>query len=125
MNSRLTEDNYVMFAMKHYDNPHGASLEEFYEDLNTLKYVKRLLVKYEKTGVLRERLILNHIIILGNLFTPTTASRLLFFYIDPEHHSYLKAFLTFLNYLPESIPEVNINYVNPDNKILALLRKIK
>ena len=62
MNQKLNNENYVMFAMQHYDNPAGATIEEFYEDLNTLKYVKRLLVKYERSGVLRERLLLNHII---------------------------------------------------------------
>ena len=125
MNQKLNDDNYVMFAMQNYDNPAGATIEEFYEDLNTLKYVKRLLVKYERTGVLRERLLLNHIIILGNLFTPSVASRLLFFYIDPEHHSYLKSFLAFLNYLPHSIPEVNVNYVNLDSVIYGKLKEMK
>jgi hypothetical protein len=125
MNQKLNDDNYVMFAMQNYDNPAGATIEEFYEDLNTLKYVKRLLVKYERTGVLRERLLLNHIIILGNLFTPSVASRLLFFYIDSEHHSYLKSFLTFLNYLPPSIPEVNVNYVNLDSVIYGKLKEMK
>jgi hypothetical protein len=125
MNQKLNDDNYVMFAMQNYDNPTGATIEEFYEDLNTLKYVKRLLVKYDRTGVLRERLLLNHIIILGNLFTPSVASRLLFFYIDSEHHSYLKSFLTFLNYLPPSIPEVNVNYVNLDSVIYGKLKEMK
>ena len=81
------------------------------------------MVKYEKTGILRERLLLNHIIILGNLFTPAVASRLLFFYISQDHHSYLKAFLVFLNYLPEEIPEININYVNIDSVIYAKLKE--
>tara|TARA_R110000824_G_scaffold104068_1_gene246973 strand:+ start:241 stop:618 length:378 start_codon:yes stop_codon:yes gene_type:complete len=123
MNKKLDDDNYVMFAMKNYDNPAGATIEEFYEDLNTLKYVKRLMVKYEKTGILRERLLLNHIIVLGNLFTPPVASRLLFFYISQNHHSYLKAFLVFLKYLPEEIPEININYVNIDSVIYAKLKE--
>ena len=125
MNQKLNNGNYVMFAMQHYDNPAGATIEEFYEDLNTLKYVKRLLVKYERSGVLRERLLLNHIIILGNLFTPAVASRLLFFYISADHHSYLKAFLVFLNYLPHSIPEVNVNYVNLDSVIFSKLKEMK
>jgi len=125
MNQKLNNENYVMFAMQHYDNPAGATIEEFYEDLNTLKYVKRLLVKYERSGVLRERLLLNHIIILGNLFTPAVASRLLFFYISADHHSYLKAFLVFLKYLPHSIPEVNVNYVNLDSVIFSKLKEMK
>ena len=125
MNQKLNNENYVMFAMQHYDNPAGATIEEFYEDLNTLKYVKRLLVKYERSGVLRERLLLNHIIILGNLFTPAVASRLLFFYISADHHAYLKAFLVFLTYLPHSIPEVNVNYVNLDSVIFSKLKEMK
>ena len=69
--NRLSEENFIMYAMKMYDNPQCRTLDEFYEDLDRIKYVKRLLYKYINRGVLRERLILNHIIILSNLFGAT------------------------------------------------------
>ena len=79
MSVRLTEQNFVMLALKTYENPACQSMEEFQEDLNRIKYIKRLLSKYEKSGELRERLILNHIIVLNNLFGAEFCSRMLFF----------------------------------------------
>ena len=73
-------------------------MDEFNEDLNRIKYIKRLLRKYIKTGILRERLILNHLIILQNVFGPTVTSRILFFKVDKELYSELKTFLIYLNY---------------------------
>ena len=75
----LDNDNYVMFAMKHYDNPQCADIGEFEDDLNRTKYLKRLFKKYENSRVLKERLILNHIIIFNNVFGVNSAARLLFF----------------------------------------------
>jgi hypothetical protein len=125
MSVRLTEQNFVMLALKTYENPACESMEEFQEDLNRIKYIKRLFSKYEKSGELRERLILNHIIVLNNLFGAEFCSRMLFFGVEPEHHSYLKTFLYYLKLLPVSIPELNLSYVNVDNKILKTLEKIK
>lgn len=125
MTVRLTEQNFFMMAMKTYENPACESMEEFQEDLNRIKYIKRLFSKYEKSGELRERLILNHIIVLNNLFGTEFCTRMLFFNIDSSHHSYLKTFLYYLNYLPNSIPELNLNYVSLDSRILAKLEGIK
>ena len=125
MTIKLTEQNFFMMAIKTYENPACESMEEFQEDLNRIKYIKRLFSKYEKSGELRERLILNHIIVLNNLFGTEFCTRMLFFNIDSSHHSYLKTFLYYLNYLPNSIPELNLNYVSLDSRILAKLEGIK
>ncbi len=99
----LTEENYIFYAIKNYDNPQCAGTKEFYEDLSRIVYLKRLFRKYKTSGELKERLILNHIIILYNVFGIEAASRLLFFKIEEDHHSQLKTFLIFLNYIkPES-----------------------
>ena len=79
----ITDSNFLMYAIKNYHNPECCDMEEFNEDINRIKYIKRLLRRYNKTKELRERLILNHIIILGNLFTPKVASRILMFKLDP------------------------------------------
>jgi hypothetical protein len=99
-------------------------MDEFYEDLNRIKYVKRLLRKYANTGMLRERLILNHLIILQNVFGPAVTSRILFFKIDKELFSELKTFLVYLNYLPEQLPELDLDEIPLDNRIVTELRKI-
>ena len=125
MTIRLNDQNFFMMAMKTYENPSCESVEEFQEDLNRIKYIKRLFSKYEKTGELRERLILNHIIVLNNLFGTEFCTRMLFFNVDPSHHSYLKTFLHYLKYLPISIPEINLAYVSLDNKILVKLEVMK
>lgn len=102
----LSEDNYTFYAMKAYCNPQCKSLDEFQEDLNRTKYLKRLFRRYQTTGSLRERLILNHIIIFYNVFGAAAATRLLFYKIEEELHPLLKTFLVYLNYCPEhNIPE--------------------
>ncbi len=121
---KLTEENYIMFAMKHYDNPQCTSVEEFHEDINRIKYLKRLLRKYKTTGILRERLILNHIIIFYNIFGVEPATRLLFTRIEEELHPYLKTFVVYLNSLPKKIPEYDLLTIPMDTRIIAKLRKI-
>lgn len=121
----LTDDNYILFAMKHYSNPQCVSYQEFEEDMNRIKYLKRLLRKYKSTGLLRERLILNHIIILYNMFGIEATSRLLFARIEEELHPYLKPFIVYLNYLPSSIPECDVVMIPMDVRIIHQLRKIK
>ena len=106
-----------MFAMKHYDNPDCKSVEEFHEDLNRIKYLKRLFRKYKTTGILRERLILNHIIILRNVFGDENASRLLFFKLEPKLHSYLKSFLVYLKFEVNKIPETDYKLLNTDVRV--------
>jgi len=117
----LTDKTFMMYAMKMYTNPQCTELNEFYEDLNRIKYIKRLLGRYHTKGCLKDRLLLNHIIILGNVLTPTGASRMLFLKVEPHLYSYLKSFLVFLNYLPNSIPEAPLETIPLDGKILKTL----
>lgn len=96
-----------MFAMKHYENPTSVTYEDFEEDLNRFKYIKRLFKRYETSGELKTHLILNHIILVYNVFDEA-ATPLLFFKIEATYWPLLKAFLLFLNRLPEPLNE-NIN----------------
>ena len=98
----ITPANWIMFAMKHYDNPQADGEEEFYEDIKRFKYLKRLLKKYYDTGVLKERLILNHIIISSNVFGIESASILLLYKIDKDYWPTLKSFMKKLNMLYET-----------------------
>ena len=122
--SKLNNNNFILYVSKYYDNPQCDSMDEFNEDLNRIKYIKRLLRKYIKLGILRERLILNHLIVLQNVFGPAVTSRILFFKVDVELYSELKTFLVYLKYLPESIPEVDLEEIPLDNKIVSILREI-
>jgi len=118
----ITEENYMLFAMKVYENPQCKSVQEFHEDMNRIKYLKRLFKKYKSTGVLRERLILNHIIILYNVFGIQAATRILFTRLDKELHPILKTFLVFLHMFPEKIPETDLVSIPLDKRITDRLR---
>ena len=98
----LNDDNFLIYAAKAYDKPHIIT-SEFEEDLKRLKYVKRLLRKYRQTGDFKERLILNHVIILSNVFGVESTVNMLFFKVDPEDYPLLKTILIFLNYLPKHL----------------------
>ena len=102
MFEKLTKDNIMMYAIQHYHNPSCEGMSEFNDDMKRFKYVKRLFRKYEQTGILKERLLLNHIIILNNLFGAEASSTLLFFKTEREHWSTLKGILEFLNIMPEN-----------------------
>lgn len=121
----LNDENFMMYAMKAYDNPFCKGLNEFNEDMNRIKYIKRLLNRYDKKKVLKERLILNHIIILNNVFGNEACSRILFFKICPRLHPYLKSFLDYLQILPNTIPEVNLQMIPNDHRVLRLLMELK
>tara|TARA_B100000287_G_scaffold393345_1_gene406490 strand:- start:598 stop:975 length:378 start_codon:yes stop_codon:yes gene_type:complete len=121
---RLSEENFIMYAMKMYNNPQCNTIDEFYEDLERIKYVKRLLYKYINRGILRERLILNHIIILTNLFGARATSKMLFFKLDENMFSALKTFLLYLNYLPEEIEEAPIKLIETDVYVTKVLREV-
>jgi hypothetical protein len=121
----LDDNNFVLFAAKHYDNPQCYDTEEFYDDLKRFKYLKRLFGKYEETGELRERLILNHLIILYNVFGDIT-TKMLFYKLD-GYYSYLIPFLVLLHRLPDKIDVGKIIYTSDipmDMKIVEALRKI-
>jgi hypothetical protein len=99
----LTDKNIDMYAMKVYENPQCLDIEEYYDDIKRIKYIKRLFNRYENTGDLKERLILNHVIVLYNVFGVEPANRILFFKIEKNFWPILKTFLTFLNYMPDRI----------------------
>lgn len=122
---KLTTDNFIMFTMKAYENPSCVGFHEFKEDINRIKYVKRLLLKYKKDQILKERLILNHIITLQNMFGAYNTTRILFFKIPSTLHPQLKTFLHYLNYIPSYIPEIDLNLIPIDNKILEILKDVK
>ena len=109
--STLTPENINMFAMKHYDNPSCVDEQEFLDDMKRFKYLKRLFRKYDTSKDLKMRLIINHIIILSNVFGVDAATTLLFFKIERNHWPILKAFLVFLQYMPENdLIDVQINH---------------
>ncbi len=116
----ITNDNVMMYAIKHYDNPQCEGEKEFHDDMKRFKYIKRLLRKYKETGVLKERLLLNHIIILKNLFGPEACVTLLLFKIQREHWETLKSFLLFLNILRQD----EISDVEENTEVLEILRKL-
>ena len=98
----LTNDNIMMYAIQHYHNPSCEGMSEFNDDMKRFKYIKRLFRKYKETGILKERLLLNHIIVLNNLFGAEASSTLLFFKTEQGYWSELKSFLEFLNIMPEN-----------------------
>jgi hypothetical protein len=116
----IDEDNFPLYAAKNYNNPQCLDVEEFYDDLARFKYIKRLLRKYRTSGELQERLVLNHLIILYNVFGIEAANRMLFYKLEAELWPAIKTFLVFLNYLPEH-EKVEIPL---DPNITNILRKI-
>lgn len=125
MITKLNNDNFLKFAMRYYDNPQCHTINEFEEDLKRFLYLKKLFSRYRNTGELRERLILNHIIVLYNLFGEQTTN-FLFFKIDKEDWSSLTTFLIFLERMPEKIVDLNIITADIilDETIIKVLRKI-
>lgn len=125
----LTEQNVDIFALKAYDNPQCSGVDEFYDDMKRIKYIKRLFNRYTQTGELKDRLILNHIIILYNLFPVEAATRILFFKIDVNDYILLKTFLVYLGYMPEVVRGIRgrdiVNSdISLDNLVVNKLRKI-
>ena len=97
----LNNDNFVLFASRPYNNNQCVDVEEFYENMKRFKYLKRLFSLYEQ-GDLQERLVINHLIVLYNVFGIGPANKMIFYKVDEKHWPVLKPFLVFLNYLPES-----------------------
>jgi hypothetical protein len=125
----LTNDNILMYAAKAYDKP-NCIMSEFKEDMKRFNYLKRLLRRYRKVGEIKERLILNHLVVIYNVFGIETATRLLFFRVLKDDYSALKTYLTFLNYMPEKVKgikghDVISSDIPIDMTIADILRKIK
>lgn len=120
--NELNEDNFLLFAIRYYENPQAVTKEDFEKDLNHFKYIKRLLKRYKKSGELKTHLILNHFIILYNIFGEATTP-MLFFKIEQELWSSVKSFIIFLNKLPE-YPQSSIHNIQVDLNCLTELYKI-
>ena len=99
----LTDANFLMFAMKEYTNQQCTNIDEFYDDLKKIKYIKRLINRFLESGKLKEILILNHLIVFYNVFDNKAATRLLFFKIEEKYWSVLKTFLIYLSMMPETV----------------------
>lgn len=115
----LNDDNFLIYAMKAYSSPH-CIMSEFESDLKRTKYLKKLFRRYKATGDLKERLILNHIILLYNVFGIEPATRILFYKIDERDYDILKTFLLYLNYMPEKPMSVKGKIINPSDILIDL-----
>jgi hypothetical protein len=116
----LTEENFIEFCQRYYFNPECSGKNEFVDDLKRIKYIKRLLQKIHKHKTLksiRERLIINHLIILRNVFGDQNCGRILFFKLEPKLHSYLKSFTVFLEFSIQNTKEMNYSDLNTDPRV--------
>lgn len=128
MVENLTEENFIIYAMKCYTSPH-CIMSEFEGDIKRTKYLKRLFRKYKITKILKERLILNHIILLNNVFGRDATVRILFFKTDVRDYDILKTFLLYLNIMPEIVKGINgtnvlSNEISVDENVAEILRKL-
>ena len=117
---KLDEDNFELFAARCYDNPQCTDISEFYDDLNRFKYLKRLFKRYSEHDDLQYRLILNHIIVIYNVFGISGANKMMMYRIEEEFLPILKTFLVYLHYLPEDM----MIDVPLDPEVVSVLRKI-
>ena len=127
---QLDDSNFMLYAAANYDNPQLYDTDEFYDDLKRFKYLKRLLNRYKETGELKERLILNHLTVIYNVFGSTPATRLLFFKLE-GYFNLLKPFLVLMGHMPDSVENIgpeSKTYLNVDiemeESIIKVLRKI-
>jgi hypothetical protein len=125
----LNSENYLIYAMKAYDRP-NCIMSEFKEDMKRFNYLKRLFRRYRKLGELRERLVINHIIVLYNVFGVEAATRLLFFKMVKDDYASLKTYLLFLNYMPNVVKgikgsDIISSSIEVDMTIAEVLRSIK
>jgi hypothetical protein len=126
-NENLTEKNYILYAAKNYNNNNCSSTKEFYDDLERIVYLKRIFNKYKKNGLIQKRLVLNHLIVLYNVFDEGAITRILFLKLN-DHLSILKTFLIFLKKVPPivyNINSININTIDiqMDDLIITILRQ--
>lgn len=125
LQDKLSDSNFLVYAMHHYDNPQCHTLDEFEEDLKKFLYLKKLLSRYKKDGELRERLILNHIIVLYNVFGDA-ATNMLFYKVDKDCWDTLVTFLVYLERMPEQITQhsIKLSDIALDETVISILRKI-
>ena len=120
--TELNEDNFLLFAIKHYENPQAVTREDFDKDLSRFRYIKRLLKRYKSTGELKVHLLINHFIILYNIFGDATTP-MLFYKIDKNLWSCIKTFVIFLDKLPD-YPRSYIHEIELDQNCLDALNGI-
>jgi hypothetical protein len=120
--NELNEENFLLFAIKHYENPQAVTKEDFDKDLNHFKYIKRLLKRYQNNGELRTHLLINHFIVLYNIFGDATTP-MLFYKIESELWSSMKTFVLFLNRLPD-YPKCYIHDIAIDEYCMKELESI-
>ena len=125
----LTTENIMMYAVKVYDKP-NCIMSEFKEDMKRFNYLKRLFKRYRKMGELREQLVLNHLVVLNNVFGPEAATRLLFFKMSKDDYSALKTYLLFLSCMPDRVKgikghDIVSSEIPVDMTIANALRNIK
>ena len=118
----LNQSNYMLFAIKFYDNPQGVTKDDFESDLKRIRYIKRLLKRYQNTGELKIHLIMNHLIILFNVFNDA-AVPLLFYNLEEELWPIVKSFLVFLNRIPE-YPKTKVDTIDVDQECLNQLNNL-
>ena len=118
----LNESNYLLFAIKFYNNPQAATKDDFEDDLKRIKYIKRLLKRYKNTGELKTHLILNHLTVLFNVFDDATVP-LLFYNLEDDLWACIKSFFVFLNRIPE-YPKTIISEIEVDNYCLEQLKQL-
>lgn len=125
MTEKLTENNFLLFAMHHYDNPQCHSVVEFEEDMKRFLYLKKLFTRYSQNDELRERLILNHIIVLYNIFGEA-ATTMLFYKLEEKYWRSLVTFLVYLDRMPEEISQygIRLSEIELDETVIKALRKI-
>ena len=118
----LNDDTFLMYAMREYNNMQCTDIEEFYDDLKKIKYIKRLFNFYKNNGQLKERLILNHLIIFYNVFNIQAGTRILFYKIEKDFWSILKTFLIYLDRMPDKIDSIRGEIIRTsDIKFFALI----
>jgi hypothetical protein len=125
----LNNDNFLIYAMKCYDRP-NTIMSEFKEDMKRFNYLKRLFHKYRKNNELREQLVINHLVVLYNVFGPEASSRMLFFKMSKEDYPALKTYLLFLNIMPNVVKsikgqDIKSSDIEVDLRIADVLRNIK
>ena len=118
----LNEDNYLLFAIKHYENPQSVTKDDFYDDLKRIRWIKKLLKKYKNEGELKTHLLINHFIILYNVFGDA-ATPMLFYKLESEYWSILKTFIVYLQRFPE-YPLTKLHDIPIDENCLKLLNSI-
>jgi hypothetical protein len=128
MFENLNDENFLIYALKFYDTP-NCIMSEFENDMSRIQYIKRLMTKYFMSGEIKERLLLNHIVIVCNVFGPEAATRILFYKLDETYYPLLKTFLIYLNIMPEVVrgirgQEIISSKINLDTRVVECLRKL-